>query len=349
MRYIFFTLLVLACHKTEIVAQTSPSITYDPATRNYLLRFQGEAGLVEVVFEPPTKVEPTIECNIFPDAISSSLTYSYRVRNGASAKQRLISFSVRADVPEGYIDTPNAQWTKHKRYAQNLVTWAHTKANIYGVLTGFNGIPPDSIARGFMFRSTGLPVITLSYSQGAVKTMSFPEEPPPEIDSLLTPLQVFPNNSVSRETIGPKQPSAPFDATIFLDTLLSYTRQSAELGWLGRDRDNDCDNDEKPEDGIVRNIDHRLNKAKRQLERGDSVLARRELEKLVGKVERLWKRSQDDEERKHGKDRKNWWQRDKGDHVVMTSEAYALLKYNTEYLIDRLPDRKPKKGSKDRD
>jgi hypothetical protein len=29
----------------------------------------------------------------------------------------------------------------------------------------------------------------------------------------------------------------------------------------------------------------------------------------------------------------------------MTSEAYALLKYNTEYLIDRLPekDRKPRK------
>ena len=156
------------------------------------------------------------------------------------------------------------------------------------------------------------------------------------------------------KTVGPVAPRLHFDGGEWLDTLLSYTRQSTELGWLGKDpkgagRDNDCDNDERPEDGIVRNIEQRLKKAKRELERRDSVLARRELEKLVAKVERLWKRSEDDEERKHGKDRKNWWRRDKDDRVVITSEAYALLKYNTEYLIDRLPDRKPKKGSKDRD
>jgi hypothetical protein len=30
----------------------------------------------------------------------------------------------------------------------------------------------------------------------------------------------------------------------------------------------------------------------------------------------------------------------------MTSEAYALLKYNTEYLIDRLPERKAKREEK---
>jgi hypothetical protein len=156
-------------------------------------------------------------------------------------------------------------------------------------------------------------------------------------------------------TVGPTAPPFSFVSATFLDTLLSYPRQSAELGWLGKDpkgagRDNDCDNDEKPEDGIVRNIEHRLRKAKKELERRDSVLARRELEKLVGKVEKLWKRSQD-EDKKDKRDRF-----EKRDKVVMTNEAYALLKYNTEYLIDRLldessrrPDRKPKKGSKDKD
>ena len=144
-------------------------------------------------------------------------------------------------------------------------------------------------------------------------------------------------------TIAPTAPPYSLIVVSWIDTLLSYTRQSTELGWLGRDRDNDCDNDEKPEDGIVRNIEQRLRKAKRQLERRDSVLARRELEKLVSKVERLWKRSQDEDNR----DKRDRWE--KRDKVVMTSEAYALLKYNTEYLIDRLPDRKPKKGSKDRD
>jgi hypothetical protein len=32
--------------------------------------------------------------------------------------------------------------------------------------------------------------------------------------------------------------------------------------------------------------------------------------------------------------------------MIMTGEAYALLLYNTEYLIDRLPDGKEKKGEK---
>jgi ElaB/YqjD/DUF883 family membrane-anchored ribosome-binding protein len=138
-------------------------------------------------------------------------------------------------------------------------------------------------------------------------------------------------------TIGPIAPPLDFSASIWIDTLLSYTRQSAHLGWLGRERDDDCDDDERPDDGIVKNIEQRLQKAKRELMKGDSVQARKELEKLVQKVERIWKRSQE-EEKKHKRDR---WERK--DNVIMTTEAYALLKYNTEYLADRLPREKKKK------
>ena len=127
-----------------------------------------------------------------------------------------------------------------------------------------------------------------------------------------------------------------------LDSLFSYTRQSAELGWLGRDRDNDCDDDERSDDGVVKNIEKRLEKAKTLLERRDSVKARKELEKLVQKVERIWKRSQD-ENKKRGRDKE--WKQDKS---IMTSEAYALLKCNTEYLIDRLPDRERPDRDRDR-
>jgi hypothetical protein len=138
-------------------------------------------------------------------------------------------------------------------------------------------------------------------------------------------------------TIVRKNPPDSFVHLAFLDTLLSYTRQSAELGWLGRERDEDCDNDERPQDGIVKNIEQRLQKAKRELVRRDTAQTRKELEKLVQKVERIWKRSEEDE-KKHRKDK---WE--KRDQLIMTSEAYALLKYNTEYLIDRLPREKKKK------
>ena len=204
----------------------------------------------------------------------------------------------------------------------------------------FLEIPPENgLAPGesmtFSFMSRGLPSIKPFYAQSFAP--SYNEK---ELDSLYAAgysrAQLFPDwkdNSYKDLTISPQIPDSPFVASAFLDTLLSYTRQSADLGWLGRERDDDCDDDERPEDGIVKNIEQRLQKAKRELAKRDTVQARIELEKLVQKVERIWKRSQE-EEKKHGRNR-----REKRDHVIMTSEAYALLKYNAEYLIDRLPEK----------
>ena len=103
------------------------------------------------------------------------------------------------------------------------------------------------------------------------------------------------------------------------------------------DWDDDCDNDERPQDGVPGNFDRRLKIAKRQIENGDSVAARKELQTLLQKVERVWKRSQD-EDKKKGHDRKDELMR-KDDKLIMTSEAYALLRYNLEYLIDRLTEK----------
>ncbi len=82
--------------------------------------------------------------------------------------------------------------------------------------------------------------------------------------------------------------------------------------------------------------------AQHDLQRQDSVKARRELQTLLRKVELVWKRSRE-EDKKRGHDRKERF-RDRDERIIMTSEAYALLKYNLEYVIDQLPekDRHPK-------
>ena len=147
-------------------------------------------------------------------------------------------------------------------------------------------------------------------------------------------------------TVVPRLPFANFDASLWLDTLLSYTHQSVDLGWLGKNRDDDCENDENPQDGIEKNIERRLMMAQRDLQHSDSVKARRDIQMLVDKIDRIWKRGQI-EEKKHEHDRGDWWQHRK-DWVIMTSEAYALLKYNTEYLIDRLPERERRGGREEK-
>jgi hypothetical protein len=209
-----------------------------------------------------------------------------------------------------------------------------------------NGLGPgESI--GFSFTTEALPSIKRFYAQSFA-----PPYTEDEVDSLrsagYSDNQLFPDwkdNSYRGITIGPQMPDSPFVALRFLDTLLSYARQSAELGWLGRDRDDDCDNDEHPQDGIVRNIERRLTLAQRSLQKGDSVKARRDLETLVKKVDRIWKRGQE-EEKKQDSGKSRGEGRDEKGKIIMTSEAYALLKYNTEYLIDRLPERKAKREEK---
>ncbi|MFZ1082836.1 MAG: hypothetical protein WAO19_13035, partial [Candidatus Kryptoniota bacterium] len=152
--------------------------------------------------------------------------------------------------------------------------------------------------------------------------------------------------------------SVPVNATkvtptdVLIDTLISLKHQAVANGWLtdnktckpdcdnimdGRDwynmgdfeqyakwsPDNDWDFDHDWNNGIVEVLDKRLDKAQAELSKKDSVDARKDLEIFVMEVELLNDVSKIEA---------------RGRTPIMTSEAYALLKYNAEYLIDRLPE-----------
>ena len=127
-------------------------------------------------------------------------------------------------------------------------------------------------------------------------------------------------------TIGPTAPPLNFSATSWIDTLTSYKRQCVALGWLTNEPQHDRDEDgDKADEGIVERLDRRLDKAKAALSKTDSVKARLELELFVKEVEHIYHQSKEEGKRRGV--------------PVLTSEGYALLKYNAEYLIDRLPER----------
>ncbi len=127
-------------------------------------------------------------------------------------------------------------------------------------------------------------------------------------------------------TIGPTAPPIDFSASSWIDTLTSYKHQCVTLGWLtnGSVHEKDED-DDKADEGIVERLDRRLDKAKAALAKSDSVKARLELELFVKEVEQLYHKNKEEGERRGV--------------PVLTSEGYALLKYNAQYLIDRLPEK----------
>jgi hypothetical protein len=230
-------------------------------------------------------------------------------------------------IPVGFTRSPE-KWTAS---LSNSLTATFFTTRSYA-------IRPGQSLSGFEMMSKGLPGIRRCIVSPFFDVIAlFPDPADTTITYYVPPIDSV-RNAVKfyGRTIGPTAPPINFVPTTWCDTLLSYTHQSVELGWLGKQRDDDCDNDERPEDGIIRNIERRLGNARRYLERGDSLKARKELETFVNKLERIWKRSQAD--KKVGKDEERGRQRE----AIMTSEAYALLKYNTEYLIDRLPGKKGK-------
>lgn len=99
-------------------------------------------------------------------------------------------------------------------------------------------------------------------------------------------------------TIGPTAPPLSFSPLAAIDTLVSYKHQALTLGWITNQ-------------GVANSLDQKLENARKQLERGNNKAAKNILEALLNEVEA---------------------QKDKH----LTSEAYALLKYNAEYLISKL-------------
>jgi hypothetical protein len=110
---------------------------------------------------------------------------------------------------------------------------------------------------------------------------------------------VFPENSFQGKTLVPVNPLDPFVPLTFLDTLISYKHQARSLGWILND-------------GIVTSLDQKLEAARPAII-NDRPSAKNILQAFVNEVEALNQQGNQ-----------------------LTSEAYALLKFNAEYLISKL-------------
>jgi hypothetical protein len=160
-------------------------------------------------------------------------------------------------------------------------------------------IKPNNSLSGFGFLTRYLPGITDYYAEGDHPIPSFEYGMAPDFIPGYDDLTPYGPGIVGK-TVGPVLTPDPFIALAFLDTLASYKHQALDLGWI--------DNQ-----GIATSLDQKLENIKKQLEKGKTKQAINMLNAFLNEVEA---------------------QKDKH----LTSEAYALLKYNAEYLIQRLEE-----------
>jgi len=284
-----------------LFSQIKPEILYDEETGDYIFKFQYEEGgyIHTVVFEPATKIDPYVNSNVSYDDSSKLYIYFFTIRNGVTSKQRLLSFELDYYSSIEKVSNPSFEWVSGSFAYRKTFSWAHVLASMLHPGKK-NGIPPDSTVSGFQFYSPGLPAICTAYFQGETRTLLFPEEPPGEIEAFLDVHERFPANTVQRKTLGPKDPPSPFVPTAFLDTLVSYTRQSKNLGWI-------------TDQAVAEKYEGYFTMAQNMLQQNRITETRAKLQEVLQDVEA-----------------------DSG--AFLTSEAYALLRYNTEYLLSQLPE-----------
>ncbi|MBL1212894.1 MAG: hypothetical protein HND52_06015 [Ignavibacteriae bacterium] len=160
---------------------------------------------------------------------------------------------------------------------------------------------PGDTLDGYIIKCSKLPKIVDYYIQGHTREASNPIEGP-EITQVDLLTDLF-NNSFHGKTIAPGDSIVYFIATEFIDTLKSYNNQSYDLGWIQTQEERDKYNTY-------------FNNTSNYLSQNNNNAAKSELQIVLNEC-------------------------NTDSSTVLTSEAYALLYFNTEYLIEQIPDTEP--------
>lgn len=162
------------------------------------------------------------------------------------------------------------------------------------------GISPGSNEGGFSFKSVGLPAIATAYASN-YSTTYFPEEEfdPPATGALdFVALMKDSTKYVIGSVVAPREDFLSLDLFTFLDTLDAFPQRSFDLGWITTS-------------SLSGSLESSFQNVLANLQLNDEVAAVTELVSILDTVES---------------------EKDTG----LTSEAYALLKFNIEYLLTQI-------------
>ena len=182
-------------------------------------------------------------------------------------------------------------------------------------------VKPGASQTNLVVSGIGLPRIVTFYAQAQFSGLNPTQL---SLDNLQQDLLTnILGNSARGLTIGPAIPDSPFVTVQFLDTISGFLTRSRTLGWFTNRPDT-----AKPlagelaTDSIMTRLTKRLTRVRNALVANDSATARTELTRFINKVQSLYKETNDGDQAPG--------------EIVLTSEAYALLKFNAQFLLAKI-------------
>ncbi len=289
---------------------------------SYWTNIAGVDTFMTVIFIPSNKVIPKIEYRIKKKM--RDFIYSYKITNLSESKMPLETFALLIDTLINYRDLTANDWSKDD--TEKVYNGRHTWFGHYEEHTAYGDteLKINQSKDGFIINSENLPGIGEAVFQGRTPWYTLSEEETSDfLDNVLDSLSSFPRNYVLRKTIVPVYISPTISNIDFLDTLKSYINQSFSLRWITDKKEKD-DKEKEKSGEIVKELMKYLDKAREQLVKNKIKEAKKKLEEFVEKVEESYQENDKDEEK------------EKKERGYLTDEAYALLKYNAEYLISQI-------------
>lgn len=269
------------------------NVEFDPKTGNYKIYYEGLRGEKKFyIFEPSTKIKPTIKVKVEYIPTLRSYLYNYEVISSKSSLQDIDGFTLdclRAPVTNISFrkpDNPSNWWALPALLDERepTIQWVGFRAD---------KIKPGNTQTGFSFESKGLPGIVDCYLTGyteMIKLLLY-EEPPEVRPNIL-------GNSVRGKTVGPVAVSEKFVPEKFLNNIISLKDESLKLGWI----------DSRMPSFRLGN---RLKAIGEAISEKNIPIAKDLTQSFIEEVESL-----------------------KDEHL--TPEAYYILKFNAQYLLDHL-------------
>ena len=239
--------------------------------------------------------------------------YRYYLLNDVSSLQSVNEFLVEATI-DSIISSQNPKhWDFTKVLNGHLFDWeADMLFKRY--------IDPGMQDSAFSAVSPFPPHIAKCYFRGFNPVVDPRVQEPFSLDEWKSNVR---DNSASGFTVAPETPPTTHGSVGFADSLNSYLLQSRTLGWFTNRPDTSKPlAGELATDSIMTRLTKRLTRVRNALVANDSATARTELTRFINKVQSLYKETNDGDQAPG--------------EIVLTSEAYALLKFNAQFLLAKI-------------
>jgi hypothetical protein len=283
---------------------------YDPINDWFVYEWERPGqGTITGIDDPPNKIDPMIALSISYDKKSKEYNYSYKFTN-REGKQLLYNIIIEYYSPISDATAPSNDWHITPNYRDlNELHWAKTLGELHG-------IPPGETVGGFSFKSHGPPAILNAVFFGKRRVRV---DMPGDYDTfeLMYSYERVANKleeqysekfkDVVLKTVAPGPIPEELIPADFLQGIIDMKHEAMELGWVTNE-------------GIKDSLDMKLEAALKKFQSGNTKAAKNILGAFINEVEAQGCESYAD--------------CPKGKHL--TPEAYALLKFNAQYLIDNL-------------